>query len=678
MGINNTSSEESFVTFLDKSFTKDVLTQLCEKKGVRVTGAKQAIIRQCLELYDSLQLIKELDIAKELQWYEKLFIICLLRGSRTASEILSDSFTEEILKKQIPIAAFGAGTRSLLSIEESKDYLRRRIHRLKKQGVILMNPRERKYRLNRLMADYFLEALGSISSEQLWEDAVSYASRVVGRDVREFLLPQKELSQFITKNIGKGTWPVNSLHSWVSKMDITQFLRCKYRVFVMHNRNLALDELRNPAIIQSLLTKGRQFEGNLISQMPFEPVASLESVLGKDVIFRSSELIQNHELGIRGIVDLIRISKGGLYPIEIKYHKDISRIDRLELAFYWKLLGPLRRGNPIPKGYVLLSTGEIAEVILTSEDFIELDNLIIEVRKVKEDGADPVLGSECKFCRLYQVECLPQAREKGFLTLIHGIASTRQEELYSLGLKDIQALATVNTSELRQAWHQLTQYAPSIEEIGRMQIHAKALKEQKPIYFGVVPPTGDELLILDLEYDNFMCIWLIGILTSDQGDIRYYQLFADEIAKEKEILNSFTELLNEYPTHQVVTWDGLRADVPQLDAAWRRHDLSKEKLGELKRRHFDLYNFFLHNCRLPLGSFGLKEIDEYLGFRRKLGGMDGLEAQMLYHQYLNTPDHGSQEKLRIKQLLLDYNRDDLEALLFVLNRLRVLARSENP
>ncbi|MFC1903233.1 TM0106 family RecB-like putative nuclease [Chloroflexota bacterium] len=678
MVTNNMSSEESFTTFLDKSFTKAVLTQLCEKKGVRATGTKRAIINQCLELYDPLQLIKELDIVKEFQWYDKLFIACLLRGSRTASEILSDTLTEEVLKKQIPIAAFGVITHSLLSIEESKDYLRRRIHRLKKQGVILMNPRERKYHLNHLMTDYFFEVFGSIGGEQLWEDAVSYASRVMGRDIGEFLLPQKELSQFLIKNIGKGTWSASPLQSWVSKMDITQFLRCKYRVFVMHNRNLVLDELRNPVIIQSLLNKGRQFEGNLISQMSFEPVASLESVLEKDVIFRSSELIQNQELGIRGIVDLIRTGKGELYPIEIKYHKDITRMDRLELAFYWKLLEPLRMGKPSSKGYVLLSTGELVEVILTSEDFIELDNLIVEVRKVKEDRAEPVLGSECKLCRLYQVECLPQAREKGSLTLIHGIASTRQEELYSLGLRDIQALATVNTSELHQAWHQLTRYAPSIEEIHRMQIHAKALKEQKPIYFGVVPPFGDELLILDLEYDNFLCIWLIGILISSKGDIRYYQLFADEMAEEKEILNSFTELLNEYTTHQVVTWDGLRADIPQLNAAWRRYDLSKDKLDELEHRHFDLYNFFLRNCRFPLGSFGLKEIDEYLGFRRKLGGMDGLEAQMLYHQYLNITNHSSQERSRIKQLLLDYNREDLEALLFVLNRLRVLADDENP
>jgi uncharacterized protein YprB with RNaseH-like and TPR domain len=53
--------------------------------------------------------------------------------------------------------------------------------------------------------------------------------------------------------------------------------------------------------------------------------------------------------------------------------------------------------------------------------------------------------------------------------------------------------------------------------------------------------------------------------------------------------------------------------------------------------------------------------------------MDGLEAQMLYHQYLNIPKRGEQERSRIKQLLLEYNREDLEAALFVLTQLRSLA-----
>jgi uncharacterized protein len=616
--------------------------------------------------------MRELGAAKILQWHDKLIIVCLLSGQKTASQILSDELTETVLAKRIPDVAAGVVYRA--SIEETEKYLRRRIPKLKRKGIISLSPTGRAYYLNPLMRDYFSEVFGSISAEQIWEDAVSQASEVMGQDIREYLLPKKDMSQFLVKNVGQGTWSPERFKAWVSKTDITQFLRCKYRVFVMHGRNLALDELRDPRLIRSLLQKGTGFEGSLISQMPFEEVADMESVMDKNVIFRSPELIQNHELGIRGIVDLIQIERGKLFPIEIKYHRDVTETDRLELAFYWRLLQPLRRGTTKPKGYILLNTGEVAEVNITGEDFARVDSLVNEIRSVKEVGTEPVLCSECNFCNLYREECLPQALEKGELTLIHGIAGTRQGELHSLGIKDIHELAGADTLILHQGWRQLTQYAPGLDEIRKMQIHARCLSENKPIYFGSSGvPVGDKVLILDLEYDNFVCIWLFGLLASDGQTTSYYQFFADELEAEKEVLNRFNELLEKHPTHQILTWDGLRADIPQLDTAWRRQGFLPEKLEDLKRRHLDLYNFFLQNYRFPLGSFGLKEVGRYLGFKRKHEGMDGLEAQMLYHQYLNIPKRGEQERSRIKQLLLEYNREDLEAALFVLTQLRSLA-----
>lgn len=63
----------------------------------------------------------------------------------------------------------------------------------------------------------------------------------------------------------------------------------------------------------------------------------------------------------------------------------------------------------------------------------------------------------------------------------------------------------------------------------------------------------------------------------------------------------------------------------------------------------------------------------YLGFARKHEDIDGLEAQYLYHQYLNIRKSNSREKLCIKQKLLEYNREDLEATLYVLGQLQSLA-----
>ena len=207
-----------------------------------------------------------------------------------------------------------------------------------------------------------------------------------------------------------------------------------------------------------------------------------------------------------------------------------------------------------------------------------------------------------------------------------------------------------------------------------MQVHARSWQQRRSIYFGVGGiPVRNKVVVLDLEYDNFACIWLVGLLASNIGATKCYQFFADERDDEKDILVKLVELLENYYTYHILTWDGLRADIPQLKAAWNRHELSKQKLQSFSRRHLDLYNFFLHNYRFPLPSFGLKEIGRYLGFKRKYEDMGGLEAQMLYHHDLNIPKNNKRQRSNIKQKLLEYNKEDLETTLYVLSQLQSLA-----
>lgn len=169
------------------------------------------------------------------------------------------------------------------------------------------------------------------------------------------------------------------------------------------------------------------------------------------MILRAPIVIKNNSCGLRGITDLINVEKGKLYPIETKSHRALKDSDRLELAFYWRLLEPMRKGRPKPKGYVLLNTGEGVEVRLTRADFEELDSLIEQIREVKEYGTEPMICKECKFCRL-QDECQLFVVETGGLTLVHGIAGIRQMQLESIGVKDIASLAEYDTGKLHQTW----------------------------------------------------------------------------------------------------------------------------------------------------------------------------------------------------------------------------------
>ncbi len=460
--------------------------------------------------------------------------------------------------------------------------------------------------------------------------------------------------------------------SWVSKTDIIELLRCEYRVFIAHKLGQQPAEFIDSEFIKSIMERGSTFEDNVVSELPFKEVGSIHEVIDEQVLFRSTEMVENRNLGIRGIIDLINTEHGKLYPIEIKSHKYLEESDRLELAFYWELLQPLRKGNPIPKGYVWLNTGEIVEVIISEDDFVQLDSLIQRVRLVKALGTEPIIGVECKVCTLKDA-CLSDVYKRGGVSLIHGIADFRQKQLYELGIKDIHTLARADAGNLYDEWKSFP-FAPGASEIQKMIVHAKSWIELRPIYFGKQNfPIDNEFIIIDLEYDPVSLIWLVGMLIVNSEDVECHQFFADSANQEKVILTKMLVILEKYSNLTILTWYGLGADLPQLEKAWRKHALPSQSLHKFEEKHFDLYQFTLNNCRFPLKSFGLKEIGRHLGFTRKHDDIDGLVALSMYNQYLALPKKNEKERLEIKNKLLEYNKEDLEATLHVLRQLKVIS-----
>jgi uncharacterized protein YprB with RNaseH-like and TPR domain len=59
-------------------------------------------------------------------------------------------------------------------------------------------------------------------------------------------------------------------------------------------------------------------------------------------------------------------------------------------------------------------------------------------------------------------------------------------------------------------------------------------------------------------------------------------------------------------------------------------------------------------------------MEEYLGIHRSSGISGGLEAVALYKRYVRTKDDA------IKQQLLDYNREDIDSTLKIVDRIPVL------
>ena len=142
-------------------------------------------------------------------------------------------------------------------------------------------------------------------------------------------------------------------------------------------------------------------------------------------------------------------------------------------------------------------------------------------------------------------------------------------------------------------------------------------------------------------------------------------------ANEREILNSLRKLLAEYSRYPIMTY-GASADMPQLKKAWARQRFPAAELQSILDRHHDINTFFRSSFRFPILSMGLKEIETYLGFKRRFN-MDGFMALSEYYEYLNTKSQNNKE--RIKGRLMRYNLEDLEGTRFVANQMETVLQN---
>jgi predicted RecB family nuclease len=79
--------------------------------------------------------------------------------------------------------------------------------------------------------------------------------------------------------------------------------------------------------------------------------------------------------------------------------------------------------------------------------------------------------------------------------------------------------------------------------------------------------------------------------------------------------------------------------------------------------------------RLPIPGFDLKSVAAYFGIPRISTISDGLRAQTAYLNYQVATDEST--KRRLREMLLDYSRDDLDALIGAAQGIRALATRED-
>ncbi len=448
---------------------------------------------------------------------------------------------------------------------------------------------------------------------------------------------------------------------WVSKTDLTTFLRCSF-AFVQVDRGLLTEDELFDSVSRQLIDDGVDFHEQVLASATAMPDITLPEAFLQDATLLGLPVIRNRELKLLGAPDGVVCDRGALVPIEIKSHKDVRRTDLLELAFYWLLLEPFRTRQVTPSGLMILRRDGIeghVPVELDDGHFAEVKTLVKQIRQARRRGVKPrVCG--CPACRGPLREHVQRMTRQGRdLTLIWGIGSRFATVLEEIGIADYNALIDSDRRSVVLALRERRLYV-SLAQVEQWCRHAQAYRDSQEVLFGPPPPVGESFIAFDMEYDPMNpFIWLIGVLICAPGRREQRSLWASSPREERANLLAFADLIRANPDLPVISWAGTMADMPQLQAAGVRHRIGDE-LAVINDRHVDLFLHATQTIRFPTPGFSLEAIAGYFGIPKTSSVVDGFQAQSMFIQHQLS--RSGREREQLKRELIVYNRDDLEML----------------
>jgi hypothetical protein len=293
---------------------------------------------------------------------------------------------------------------------------------------------------------------------------------------------------------------------WVCKTDIASYYRFPYAFWLLDSGQITWAESLNE-FQRGLITAGNEY--HQLVERSVTPIAvppeDLARLLKADVTILGTPVFEDKRRKPRGTRDGIDASGGALYPVEIKSHRAVLHLDRLELAFCWLLLEPRRTRHAQPKGIMILrqdSRSVRVDVLITPALLAELRRLITAVRDARKHGVRPRICG-CQVCsRLRCNEVIAWVTERKDLTMIWGIgpvfAAALEAADYTTGDSPIDCDPARVAAELRDAGVKNC----GTGSVEAWQLHALALPSGRPEFRpGARWPAPPPYVALDLEYD---------------------------------------------------------------------------------------------------------------------------------------------------------------------------------
>jgi predicted RecB family nuclease len=346
-------------------------------------------------------------------------------------------------------------------------------------------------------------------------------------------------------------------------------------------------------------------------------------------------------------------------PYHFEFANKITKHHKLSLAFDAHVLSEAV-GREVSLGKITHGDGQATLKVKLSFLASEVQKRIKDITALLADNSPPdlVLNRYCLQCE-FQARCRKQATEKDELSLLSGMSEKERKRLHSKGIFTVTQLSYTFRPRRRRRESRCKQ------EKFHHSLRALAIRENKTHALDLLDPKLDGTPVyLDVEgLPDRDFYYLIGIRVGTGSGAVQYGFWADNEEGEKRIWDEFLNVLSAIPDPQLLHFGSY--ETVFLKRMSERYGGPRERSAAATavEHAVNLLSFVFAHIYFPTFSNGLKEIAGYLGFRWSGSPASGLEAIVWRHYWEASRDR------REKQALLDYNREDCEALELVANRM---------
>jgi predicted RecB family nuclease len=398
--------------------------------------------------------------------------------------------------------------------------------------------------------------------------------------------------------------------------------------------------------------------------------------------FRVSATIGGTGVEVIGRPDYL-ILDGGNYVIrDSKLSRQVDKKHHEEIVLQVQLYGWLYEravGTSAKRLEVHSGTGTIAEVPYDG-GVAALAKLaeVLTIKQMATEPYEPVGWSKCGSCG-FNATCWTRALEQQDVSLVMDVDQGLAHQLHTDGIRTAAELVSgydaTRLSELKRPWGAKQQKVG--KKADRILLNAEVLTtKQERLLASPSLPASDNFVMFDLEglppqLDDLEKVYLWGMQvygnrpSEFKGPTAGFGANGDREGWER-FLQTADAIFAEYGDIPFVHWH--HYERVHIDMYVQRYGDPAGIAARVLRNLLDLLPITRASVILPVPSYSLKVVEQYVGFKRTQDEYGGAWSMAQFILATETNDEVTRESLMAQ--ILKYNSEDLAATWAVFDWLR--------